>query len=480
MSQAKNNFDVVVIGGGPGGYVAAIRCAQLGLSAACVDARSDAAGAASFGGTCLNVGCIPSKALLDSSEQFHRLQHQFAAHGITADNAKMDVAKMLARKESIVGKLTGGVAMLLKANKVTAIHGRAKLHKDRAVTVTADNGDAQKLTAKHIILAPGSEPVGLPNIPFDDERIVDSTGALAFDEVPKKLGVIGAGVIGLELGSVWRRLGSEVIILEALDEFLGVADRQIARTAAQQFKRQGLDIRLGAMVQKAVADDNGVAISYTQKDATHELQVDKLIVAVGRKPATDDLLDDDCGVKLDARGFVAVNEKCRTAAADVWAIGDAVRGPMLAHKAAEEGVAVAERIAAGNDKVGHVDFNTVPWVIYTAPEIAWVGRGEASLKADGIPTRSGAFPFAATGRALAMEEPAGMVKIIAHADTDRILGVHIVGAHASELIAECVLAMEFSASSEDLARTIHAHPTLSEAVHEAALAVDKRAIHKAG
>ena len=500
-------YDVIVVGGGPAGYVAAIRCAQLGLRVACVDDQVGADGNASLGGTCLNVGCIPSKALLDSSEQFHRLNHQFAAHGISAQNIAMNVGTMLARKDKIVAKLTGGIAMLFKANKVESIHGHGQLLKDRTLAVRDPAGvkvggdNARRLSAKHIILAPGSLPVELPGLRFDHARVVDSSGALNFDHVPTRIGIIGAGVIGLELGSVWRRLGAEVVILEALDDFLALADRQIAQEAARRFKQQGLDIRLGATLQKAEVAGQGVQLEYRQKNETHTLEVERVIVAVGRRPATDGVLGAECGVSLDQRGFIEVDDHCRTGAENIWAIGDAVRGPMLAHKGSEEGVAVAERIAAGAGRIaagseriaagsegiaagsegaGHVDFNTVPWVIYTAPEIAWVGRTEQQLKAQGVPYRTGAFPFAATGRALAMHEPVGMVKIIAHEKTDRLLGVHIIGPHASELIAECVLAMEFSASSEDLARTIHAHPTLSEAVHEAALAVDKRAIHKAG
>ena len=482
MPELSESRDVIVVGGGPGGYVAAIRCAQLGLTVACIDDRVNARGKPSLGGTCLNVGCIPSKALLDSSEQFHRINHQFAAHGISVENAAMDVGRMLARKEKIVGKLTGGISMLFKANNIESIHGRGRLLKDRMVSVSDPAGGAERrsLRAEQVILAPGSTPIELPGIAFDHERVVDSTGALNFDRVPPRLGIIGAGVIGLELGSVWNRLGSEVVIIEALDEFLGGADHQIAREAARQFKRQGLDIRLGAMVTKAQSADSAVRLEYRQKEAAHTLEADCVIVAVGRRPATDGLLSDDCGVTLDDRGFIEVDDNCRTGADNVWAIGDAVRGPMLAHKSSEEGVAVAERIAAGSDRAGHVDFNTVPWVIYTAPEIAWVGQTEKQLKEQGVPYKTGSFPFAATGRALAMEEPAGMVKLIAHQQTDRLLGAHMIGPHVSELIAECVLAMEYRASSEDLARTIHAHPTLSEAVHEAALAVDKRAIHKAG
>lgn len=476
------SYDVIVIGGGPGGYVAAIRCAQLGLKTACIDRRADARGRAAPGGTCLNVGCIPSKALLDSSEQFERLGRQFAGHGIRVENASMDIGKMLARKDKIVGKLTGGIALLFKANAVDSLLGRARLLENRMVEVSEPGGAARRLSAAHIILAPGSRPLELPGIPFDHDTVVDSTDALGFAQVPARLGVVGAGVIGLELGSVWRRLGAEVVMVEALDDFLPAADHHIAREAARQFKRQGLDIRLGATLQKVEKVEKpkkaagGVRIAYRQKERVHEVEVERVIIAVGRGPATEGLLSPGSGVALDARGFIEVDAQCRTAADHVWAVGDAVRGPMLAHKASEEGVAVAERIAGGR---GQVDFNTVPWVIYTAPEIAWVGRTEKQLAEQGVPVRAGTFPFAATGRALAMEEPVGIVKLIAHAHTDRLLGAHLIGPHVSELVAECVLAMEYQASAEDLARTIHAHPTLSEAVHEAALAVDGRAIHKA-
>lgn len=472
-------FDVIVIGGGPGGYVAAIRCAQLGLSTACIDDQKDSEGNPSLGGTCLNVGCIPSKALLDSSEQYHRLQHQFGAHGIVAEKVSIDVSKMQARKQEIVKNLTSGIGVLFKANQITAIHGFGRLMVDKHVAVLDPETGKLKQTigARNIILAPGSKPVELPGIPFDDEFVVDSTGALGFDRVPQRLGVIGAGVIGLELGSVWSRLGSKVVLVEAMDKFLATVDHQISREAARQFKKQGLDIRLGAMVKKVTSSPNGLEISYEQKRKQHKLEVDRVVVAVGRKPATDGLLAADCGVGTDARGFIEVDERCLTSEDGIWAIGDAVRGPMLAHKSSEEGVAVAERIAGG---IGHVDFNTVPWVIYTSPEIAWVGKTENECKEEGIPIKTGSFPFAATGRAKAMEDTVGMVKMVAHAETDRLLGVHIIGPHVSELIAECVVAMEFHASSEDLARIVHAHPTLSEAVHEAALAVDKRAIHKFG
>lgn len=472
----SNSFDVIVIGAGPGGYVAAIRCAQLGFNTACIDNQINAAGKPSLGGTCLNVGCIPSKALLDSSEQYHKLNHQFAAHGIHAEHVSFDLTTMQARKQGIVKELTGGIAQLFKANKVTSIAGTARIKAGNQVDVSDPSGQLkQSLHAKEIILAPGSEPIALPNIPFHDEAIVDSSGALAFDQVPSRLGIIGAGVIGLELGSVWSRLGSKVVVLEAMADFLPAADHQIAREAKRQFTKQGLDIRLSAMVSEVKSLSDGIRLSYQQKDQVQQVEVDRVIVAVGRKPATEHLLAADCGVTTDARGFIEVDAECRTQAAHIWAIGDAVRGPMLAHKSSEEGVAVAERIAGG---VGHVDFNCVPWVIYTAPEIAWLGQTENQLKADGVPIKVGAFPFAATGRAKAMQESHGFVKMLAHQETDRLLGIHMIGPHVSELINECVLAMEFHASAEDLARTIHAHPTLGEAVHEAALAVDNRAIHK--
>jgi len=476
MSDSK--YDVIVIGGGPGGYVAAIRAAQLGLRVACVDDWSNAAGKPALGGTCLNVGCIPSKALLDSSEQFDKLKHAFPAHGITVTDAAMDTPAMLARKDKIVAQFTAGIASLFKANKVDSLHGHGRLLSDKRVEVTAvDGGAKQTLQAAHIILAAGSVPVAIDAAPVDGTRIVDNAGALAFDAPPARLGVIGAGVIGLELGSVWRRLGAEVTLLEALPEFLPAADHAVAREAHKQFKKQKLDIRLGARVKSAVNTGDVVEVTYQVGDGDEQqMQVDKLIVAVGRRANTVNLLADDCGVQLDERGRITVDAHCATAVDGVFAIGDAVRGPMLAHKASEEGVAVAERIAGG---AGHVNYATVPWVIYTAPEIAWVGRTEQELKAEGVATAAGSFPFAAIGRARAMEDTAGFAKIVADAATDRVLGAHIIGPHASELIAECVLAMEYHASAEDLARTIHAHPTLSEAVHEAALAVAGRAIHKA-
>ncbi|MEX0732473.1 MAG: dihydrolipoyl dehydrogenase [Aquisalimonadaceae bacterium] len=469
-------FDVIVIGGGPAGYVAAIRCSQLGLSTAVVDEFVWKDGEAALGGTCLNVGCIPSKALLDSSEQYHKVSHQLGAHGITVGDVKLDVEQMIARKDKVVKDLTGGIAQLFKANKITWLKGHGKLLEDKKVEVTpTGKGKAEVHKAENIIIAAGSRPIEIDAAPLDGERVVDSTGALDFTEVPKRLGVIGAGVIGLEMGSVWSRLGSKVVLLEAQTEFLSPVDQRVAKTALREFEKQGLDIRFGARVT-GVRSNKNVTVHYEDKDGKQSLQVDKLIVSVGRRPNTANLAAEDANLLLDERGFVNVDEHCRTNLPGVYAVGDVVRGPMLAHKGSEEGVMVAELIAG---KSGHVNYDTIPWVIYTHPEIAWVGRTEQSLKAAGVPFNSGTFNFGATGRARAMEETAGMVKIIAHAETDRILGVHIVGPLASELVAEAVVAMEFHASSEDLARIIHAHPTLSEAIHEAALSVTKRALHKA-
>jgi len=473
----SEHFDVIVIGGGPGGYVAAIRAAQLGMKTACIDAtRGKGDGKPALGGTCLNVGCIPSKALLDSSRQFHNLTHMFKDHGITAKDAAIDVATMIGRKDKIVKQFNGGVAQLFKANKVTSFHGVGTLHANRRVTVKGHDGKDYELTATNVILASGSVPIELPFAKFDGKHIVDNEGALDFDAVPKRFGVIGAGVIGLELGSVWKRLGAEVTILEALPDFLAAADADIAKAAAREFKKQGLDIKLGAKVTSAEVKNGEVHVGYNDGKADHTLVVDKLLVSVGRRAYTNGLLGENSGVRLTQRGLIEVDDHCHTGVDGVWAIGDCVRGPMLAHKASEEGIAVAEMIAG---LPGHVDFNTVPWVIYTEPEIAWVGKTEKECKDAGIPYKTGSFPFAAIGRAVAMNETAGMVKVIAHAETDRILGLHLCGANVSELVHEGVVAMEFKGSAEDLARICHAHPTLSEAVHEAALAVDKRAIHKA-
>ena len=470
-----DKFDVIVIGGGPAGYHAAIRAAQLGLKTACVDEWVGKDGKAALGGTCLNVGCIPSKAMLDSSKQFYNLTHSFKDHGISATDAKIDVKTMVGRKDKIVKQFTGGVSLLYKANKITSFFGRGKLLTDRQVEITGNDGIKQTIVGTNVILATGSVPIELPFAKFDNKFIIDNAGALDLDAVPKKLGVIGAGVIGLELGSVWRRLGAEVTILEALPDFLGVADRDIAKVAAREFAKQGLAIKLGAKVSKAEIKGNAVEVTYADDKGEQKLVVDKLLVAVGRRAYTKDVLADDTGVKLDERGRIAVDEHCWTGVEGIWAVGDCVRGAMLAHKGFEEGMAVAELIAG---KAGHVNYDTIPWVIYTEPEIAWAGKTEEELKKDNVPYKTGSFPFAAVGRAVAMNEGIGQVKVIAHAETDRILGVHMVGPEVSELIAEAVVAMEFHGSAEDLARIVHAHPTLSEAVHEAALAVDKRSIHK--
>ena len=469
-----DNFDVVVIGAGPGGYVAAIRAAQLGLRTACVDAWLDARGKPALGGTCLNVGCIPSKALLDSSHHYHNLHHLLPAHGIEAGDVRLDLRKMLARKDKVVRTLTRGVAGLLRKNKVESIAGLATLVGGKVEVAPHGDGERRTLTARHIVLATGSVPVRIPVAEVDGDRIVDNEGALAFSEVPERLGIIGAGVIGLELGSVWARLGSQVTILEALDDFLPAADRRVAGEALKVLRRQGLDIRLGARVTGARSHETGVAVGYEDTEGPHEREFDRLVVAVGRRANTEGLDPAAAGVELDDHGRIAVDEHCRTTADGIWAVGDAVAGPMLAHKASEEGVAVAERIAG---RAAHVDHGIVPWVIYTHPEIAWVGRTEAELDATGIEHREGSFPFAASGRAQGSGETEGVVKVIADAATDHILGVHVLAANASELIAEAVVAMAFDASAEDIARTIHAHPTLAEAMHEAALAVDGRAIH---
>ena len=469
-------FDVIVIGGGPGGYVAAIRAAQLGLSTACIDMNTGKNGKAALGGTCLNVGCIPSKALLDSSKHFHHLQHDYAAHGIKVSDASIDIETMIARKDDVVSKLTGGVAQLLKVNKVKQFHGRGRLLANRQVEFTPHaSSETIMLAAANVILAAGSVPIAIPNVEFDEEFIIDNVGALDLTEVPERLGVIGAGVIGLELGSVWQRLGSKVTLLEALPSFLTAADHDISKQAERLFKKQGLDIRLDTLVKSASVKKGEVKVTLQNKDGESEMSFDRLLVAVGRKPYTDGLLSDDSGVILNERGQIDVNDQSQTSVPGVWAVGDCVRGPMLAHKASEEGLAVAELIAG---KAAHIHFDTVPWVIYTDPEIAWVGKTEQQLKDEGIAYRSGSFPFAATGRGLAMGDAAGMVKMLADEDTDEVLGVHILGPGASELIAECVVTMEFHGASEDLARIVHAHPTLSEAIHEAALNVDKRAIHR--
>lgn len=471
----SDKFDVIVVGAGPAGYVAAIRCAQLGFNTACVDKWVDADGKPSLGGTCLNVGCIPSKALLDSSEKVEQASHEFEHHGISVGNVAVDVPKMIARKDDIVSNLTKGIVGLFKANKITSLHGHGKLLSAKQVEVNL-NGDSKVYSADNIILAVGSEPIDIPVARVDNNIILDNAGALDINAVPKKLGVIGAGVIGLELGSVWNRLGSDVTILEAMDTFLAPVDKQLSREAQRAFtKGQGLDIKLGAMVTATKVAKKSVKVTYTLKGEEHTETFDKLIVAVGRKASTQGIAADGAGLKLDDRGRIDVNERCETNIAGVYAIGDAVKGPMLAHKGSEEGVFVAEIIAGQKP---HMNHDNIPWVIYTHPEIAWVGINEEQAKERGLNYKTGFFPFAANGRSLAMNEKGGRVKMIADADTDRILGVHILGPNASELISEAVLAMEYSASTEDIARTIHAHPTLSEAMHEAALSVDGRAIHK--
>jgi dihydrolipoamide dehydrogenase len=467
-------FDVVVIGAGPAGYPAAIRAAQNGLKVACVDAWKNRDGSDAFGGTCLNAGCIPSKALLESSELLERARSEFAVHGIQTGSLTLDLATMQKRRAGIVRTMTGGVASLLKGAGATAIHGTARLLRDRRVEVAAADGTRSELTARHIVLASGSVPTELKSLPFDHRFIIDSWDALELSAVPKKLIVIGAGIIGLELGSVWRRLGAEVIVLEALETFLAAADQQLAQEALRQFRKQGLDIRLGAKVTAAATAGGSVTVQYSDAAGKSlSAAADQVIVAVGRRPYTTNLFASDSGVELDERGFIRVDDSCQTGVAGVWAIGDCVRGPMLAHKGKEEGIAVADRIAG---RYAHVNYDIIPSVIYTAPEIAWVGKTEEQLKACGVDYKSGVFPFVASGRARAMQSTAGFAKILAVRDSDRIVGVHIIGPMAGELIAEATLAMEFQASTEDLQRTIHAHPTLAEALHEAALAADKRAI----
>jgi len=472
----SKQFDVLVIGGGPGGYIAAIRAAQLGFSVACCESEpyADPKGEPRLGGTCLNVGCIPSKALLHTSHLFAEVGHSFAAQGISVGTPKIDVGTMLARKNTIVGQLTGGIKGLFKKNKVTLLNGHGAFVAQGGAGWQVKVG-SEVVEAKQVIVATGSKARHLPGVPVDNKTICDNIGALDIDAVPKKLALIGAGVIGLEMGSVWRRLGSEVTILEALPDFLGGADDDIAKEGAKVFAKQGLDIKLGVTIGKVTTSKKGVSIAYTDKDGkAQKLEADRLIVSVGRIPNTEGLDADKVGLQLNERGQINVDGHCRTNLPGVWAVGDVVAGPMLAHKAMEEGVMVAELIAG---QAGHCNFDTVPFVIYTNPEIAWVGKTERRLKADGIAYKVGKIPFAANGRALGMGEPTGFVKMLADATTDRILGVHIIGASASELIAEAVVAMEFGAASEDLARVCHAHPTLSEVVHEAALACDKRALH---
>ena len=467
-------FDVVVIGAGPAGYIAAIRAAQLGMSVACVEKWKTPQGEFALGGTCLNVGCIPSKALLESSENYERVLHNFKAHGITASGVKFDLKTMLERKDRIVAKMTSGIAGLFKKNKVAWLQGHGKLLSG-GTTWKLQAGEEQ-VEARNVIIATGSKARELPGIAIDNKLICDNEGALAFDSVPERLGVIGAGVIGLELGSVWRRLGSKVKVLEALPTFLGVADETVANEAWKIFtKTQRLDIELGVTIHRVVGSKKGLSIHYDAADKSSKtFDCDRLIVSVGRVPNTEDLGAENIGLKLDARGFIEVDKNCRTALPRLYAIGDVVRGPMLAHKGEDEGVMVAEIIAGQH---GHVNYDAIPWVIYTAPEIAWVGRTEQQLKADGVAYKAGRFPFAYNGRALGREEPEGFVKMLAEAESDRVLGVHVIGSLASELIAEAVVAIEFGASAEDIARICHAHPSMSEVMREAALGVDKRSLN---
>ena len=473
----SKNFDVIVIGGGPGGYIAAIRAAQLGFQVACIDEWKNEKGGPALGGTCTNVGCIPSKALLQSSENFDQAGHHFADHGIGFTGLSMDVGKMIARKDTVVKQNNDGILYLFKKNKVNFFHGRGSFVKavDGGYEILVEGKEKEALTARQIVVATGSSARALPGAPFDEEKVLSNDGALRVGAVPKTLGLIGSGVIGLEMGSVWRRLGADVTILEGLPVFLGAVDEQIAREAHKAFVRQGLKIELGVKVDEVKVSKKGVSIAWTDaKGAAQKLEVEKLIVSIGRVPNTTGLNAQAVGLQLDDRGAIVVDDDCKTNLAGVWAVGDVVRGPMLAHKAEEEGVAVAERIAGQH---GHVNFNTVPWGIYTSPEIAWVGRTEQQLKSDGVAYKSGTFPFLANGRARALGDTTGMVKFLADATTDEILGVHIVGPMASELIAEAVVAMEFRASAEDIARICHAHPSLSEATKEAALAVDKRSLN---
>ena len=474
----SNAFDVVVIGAGPAGYIAAIRAAQLGFSTACIDEWKNEKGGPAPGGTCTNVGCIPSKALLQSSENYEHAGHQFADHGIVVGKLTIDVAKMMARKKTVVKQNNDGILYLFKKNKVAFFHGRGSFvgrAEGGAWQVAVAGAKAETITGKHVIVATGSNPRPLPGAPFDEENILSNDGALAIDAVPKTLGIVGSGVIGLEMGSVWRRLGSDVTVLEALPTFLGGVDTSVAAEAQKTFARQGLKIVLGAKISAINQGAEGVTVAYADgSGAAQTLSCDRLIVSIGRVPNTQGLNAEAVGLAVDERGFVAVDDDCRSNLENVWAIGDVVRGPMLAHKGEEEGVAVAERIAGQKP---HIDFNTVPWVIYTSPEIAWVGQTEQQLKAAGREYRAGTFPFMANGRARALGDTSGFVKVLADANSDEILGVHAIGPMVSELIAEAVVAMEFKASAEDIGRICHAHPSLSEATKEAALAVDKRALN---
>lgn len=471
-----DKFDVIVIGAGPGGYVAAIRAAQLGLKTACVEKWIGKEGNVVHGGTCLNVGCIPSKALLEASHKFVEAKHDFDELGIEAGDVTMDVKKMMARKDKIVKNLTGGISGLFKANGVTAIEGAGKVVAAKQVEVTGQDGKVTRFEADSIVVAAGSVPVEIPPTPLVEGLVVDSTGALEFEETPKRLGVIGAGIIGLELGSVWNRLGAEVTMLEAMDTFLPMVDTSIAKETQKIMKKQGLDIRLNARVTGSEVKGNEVVVKYTDANGEQKITFDKLIVCVGRRPYTKGVIAENVSIELDERGFIFVDDQCRTNVPGVYAIGDCVRGPMLAHKASEEGIMVAD-IIAGHQ--AEMNYDTIPNVVYTFPEVAWVGMTEQEAKAKNIDIKIGAFPFAASGRAMANNATEGTAKVIADAETDRILGMHIVGQHAGEMVAQGVIAMEFGSSAEDLAMTCYAHPTMSEAVHEAALAVDGHAIHMA-
>ena len=467
-------YDVIVIGGGPAGYVAAIKCSQLGLKTACLEEFSDKKGIPVFGGTCLNVGCIPSKALLESSHKYFEAQGHLANHGINIGKVELDLASMMQRKNEIVKQLTGGISGLLAANKVTPLSGRGKVLAGTKVEITKNDGSIEILESKNIIIASGSSPIEIKAAEFDEKNIVNSTGALNFKEVPKTLGVIGAGVIGLELGSVWARLGSKVTVIEAMDNFLFMADKEIAKESLKDFKKQGLDIKLGSKLISSENKKNSVKIQYEHSESIEEMEFEKLVVAVGRRPNTDNIFSEDSGIILDEKGFISVDDKCQTNTPNVWAIGDVVRGPMLAHKGSEEGMMVAEIIAG---KYAEMNYNLVPSVIYTHPEIAWVGKNEEELKADKLEYKVGKFPFAASGRALAIDQSTGFVKILSDAKTDTILGVHVFGPSAAEIVQQALISMEFGASSQDIGLTIFSHPTVSEALHEAALSVNNQAIH---
>ena len=467
-------YDVIVIGGGPAGYVAAIKCSQLGLKTACLEEFSDKKGKPVFGGTCLNVGCIPSKALLESSHKYFEAQGHLANHGINIGKVELDLASMMQRKNEIVKQLTGGISGLLAANKVTPLSGRGKVLAGTKVEITKNDSSIEILESKNIIIASGSSPIEIKAAEFNEKNIVNSTGALNFKEVPKTLGVIGAGVIGLELGSVWARLGSKVTVIEAMDNFLFMADKEIAKESLKDFKKQGLDIKLGSKLISSENKKNSVKIQYEHSESIEEMEFEKLVVAVGRRPNTDNIFSEDSGIILDEKGFISVDDKCQTNTPNVWAIGDVVRGPMLAHKGSEEGMMVAEIIAG---KYAEMNYNLVPSVIYTHPEIAWVGKNEEELKADKLEYKVGKFPFAASGRALAVDQSVGFVKVLSHKKTDTILGVHVFGPAAAEIVQQALISMEFGASSEDISLTMFSHPTVSEAFHEAALASNNQAIH---